>query len=121
MDVIAPLGESRIPDEKLFDLVNFGRYMLCIATNSQEALHDPARWIEIARRRSENLGGAISYLINLEQNATRNINEFLANISYVMVTYIDASLQYLFSPAPFVHHPDFIVIMIIWKDIYLEN
>jgi len=95
MDVIAPMGDQRIPDEKLFDLVNFGRYMLCVAANSQEALHDPTRWIEVVRRRSENLGGALSYLINLEQNATRNINEFLANISDVMVSYVDASLQYI--------------------------
>ena len=95
MDVIAPLGEQRIPGEQLCDLTNFGRYMLCLAANSQEPLHDPARWIEVVKRRYPgNLGGALSYLINLEQNTTRNIAEFLANISDVLVTYVDASLQY---------------------------
>jgi PAB-dependent poly(A)-specific ribonuclease subunit 3 len=94
MDVIAPMGEARLPEEKLFDLVNFGRYLLCVAANSQEALHDPRRWLEMVRRRSENLAGALSYLVNLEQSTTRNITEFLENISEVMVTYIDSSLQY---------------------------
>ncbi len=89
------MPETRIPGEKLLDLVNFGRCMLCIAANSQEAFHDPARWIEVVKRRSGNLAVALSYLINLEQNTTRNINEFLANISEIMVTYVDASLQYL--------------------------
>lgn len=116
MDVIAPMGEQRISDEKLFDLINFGRYMLCIATNSQEALHDPRRWLEVVRRRSENLAEALSYLINLEQNGTHNINEFLASISDVMVTYVDASLQYFPS-----HTNLMVVIMIIWKDIYLAS
>jgi PAB-dependent poly(A)-specific ribonuclease subunit 3 len=96
MDVIAPMGDQRIPGEQLRDLANFGRYMLCIAANSQEPLHDPARWIEAVKRRYPgNLGGALSYLINFEQNATRNINEFLANISDVLVTYVDAAIQYL--------------------------
>ena len=93
-DVIAPMPENRIPGEKLLDLVNFGRYMLCIAANSQEAFHDPTRWIEVVKRRSGILAGALSYLINLEQSTTRNISEFLGNISEIMVTYVDASLQY---------------------------
>lgn len=96
MDVIAPMGDQRIPGEQLGDLASFGRYMLCIAANSLEPLHDPARWIEVVKRRYPgDLGGALSYLINLEQNTSRNINEFLANISDVLVTYIDASLQYI--------------------------
>ena len=33
-------------------------------------------------------------MINLEQNTTRNINEFLTHISDALVTYVDASLQY---------------------------
>lgn len=89
------MGDQRIPGEQLGDLAAFGRYMLCIAANSLEALHDPARWLEVVKRRYPgNLGSALSYLINLEQNTSRNINEFLANISDVLVTYIDASLQY---------------------------
>ena len=97
MDVIAPMGDQRIPGEQLGDLANFGRYMLCIAANSQEVLHDPARWIEIVKRRypGGNLAGALSYLINLEGNTARNINEFLEYISDVLVTYVDASLQYI--------------------------
>lgn len=88
------MGDERIPGEQLGDLASFGRYMLCIAANSLEPLHDPARWIEAVKRRYPgNLGGALSYLINLEQNTSRNINEFLANISDMLVTYIDASLQ----------------------------
>jgi PAB-dependent poly(A)-specific ribonuclease subunit 3 len=94
MDVIAPMGDQRIPGEQLRDLANFGRYMLCLAANSQEPLHDPVRWLEIIKRRPGNLGGALSYLINLEQNPTRSVNEFLANISDIMVTYVDSSLQY---------------------------
>jgi hypothetical protein len=80
----------------LMDLTNFGRYVLCLAANTLEALHDPGRWLEVVKRRGGggNLGGALSYLVNLEQNSTRNINEFLANISDVLVTYVDASLQY---------------------------
>jgi PAB-dependent poly(A)-specific ribonuclease subunit 3 len=94
MDVIAPLGEARMAGEQLGDLANFGRYMLCLATNSVEAVHDPGRWLEVVKRRSGNLGGALSYLVNLEGNMTRNINEFLANISDVLVSFVDASLQY---------------------------
>jgi hypothetical protein len=104
MDVIAPMGEQRIPGEQLGDLANFGRYMLCVAANSQEALRDPARWIgTVDRRYPKNdrneaggvtLTAALSYLINLDQDPTRNIGEFLANISDVLVTYVDASLQY---------------------------
>ena len=96
MDVIAPMSEARIPGEKLMDLTNFGRYVLCLAANTLEALHDPGRWLEMVKRRGGggNLGGALSYLVNLEQNSTRNINEFLANVSDVLVTYVDASLQY---------------------------
>jgi len=93
MDVIAPLGEARLPGEQLADLTNFGRYMLCVATGVAEAGHDPGRWLEVVKRRSANLGGALSYLVNLEGNGTRNINEFLANISDVTVSYVDASLQ----------------------------
>ena len=93
MDVIAPMGEQRIPGEKLLDLISFGRYMLCLTANTREALHDPTRWMEVVKRRSGNLGRALSYLINSEQVPTHNINEFLASISDVMVTYIDASLQ----------------------------
>lgn len=96
MDVIAPLGDQRIPNEQLCDLANFGRYMLCLAANSQEPLHEPARFIEVVKRRYPgNLGAALSYLINLEQNTTRSITEFLASISDVLVNYVDASLQYL--------------------------
>jgi PAB-dependent poly(A)-specific ribonuclease subunit 3 len=96
MDVIAPMSDARIPGEQLGDLANFGRYMLCVAANSQEALHDPGRWLEVVKRRYQgSLPGALSYLVNLEQNTTRNINEFLANISDVLVTYVDASLQYI--------------------------
>ena len=94
MDVIAPMSEARIPGEKLMDLTNFGRYMLCLAGNSLEALHDPVRWLDVVQAKGGNLGGALSYLINLEQNPTRNINEFLTKISDVLVTYVDASLQY---------------------------
>jgi len=96
MDVIAPLSDQRIPQEQLRDLENFGRYMLCIAANSQEAFHDPGRWLETVKRRYPgNLGPALAYLINLEGDASHNINDFLANISDVLVTYIDASLQYI--------------------------
>src|SRR6202035_3072112 len=90
MDVIAPMGEQRIPGEQLGDLANFGRYMLCVAANSQEASRDPARWIgTVDRRYPKNdrneaggvtLSAALSYLINLEQNQSHNIGEFLANI-----------------------------------------
>lgn len=103
MDVIAPMSEQRIPGEQLGDLGNFGRYILCIAANSQEALRDPARWIGTVDRRypkndkgdphGATLAGALSYLVNLEQDPNRNIGEFLANISDVLVTYVDASLQ----------------------------
>jgi hypothetical protein len=95
MDVIAPMGDQRIPQEQMRDLENFGRYMLCIAANTQEAFHDPARWIETVKRRYPgNLGLALSYLMNLEGNPSHDINDFLANISDVLVTYVDASLQY---------------------------
>ena len=96
MDVIAPMGDARIQSEKLRDLENFGRTMLALASGSLEGLGtgDVGRWIEIVKgRRGGSLGGALSYLINLEGNGTRNINEFLANISDIMVGYVDASLQ----------------------------
>lgn len=99
MDVIAPMSESKIPGEQLGDLVNFGRYLLCVAANSQEALHEPGKWIEIVKRRYPgNLAGALSYLI-YPGNTTRNITEFLSNISDVLVTYVDSALQYP-SPSP---------------------
>jgi PAB-dependent poly(A)-specific ribonuclease subunit 3 len=95
MDVIAPMSEARIPGEQLGDLANFGRYILCVAANSQEALHDPLRWLDVVKRRYPgNLAGALSYLINLEHDTARNINEFLGSIADVLVTYVDASLQY---------------------------
>lgn len=92
--MIAPMSEARIPGEKLMDLTNFGRYVLCLAGNTLEALQDPGRWLEVVKRRGGALGGALGYLVNLEGNTTRNINEFLANVSDVLVTYVDASLQY---------------------------
>src|ERR1700737_1199549 len=117
MDVIAPMSETRIPGEQLGDLANFGRYLLCVAANSQEAQHDPARWLDVVKRRHPgNLAGALSYLVNLEHNTTRTINEFLANISDVLVTYVDASLQY--APAPWRSN---IVITTISKDICPAN
>ena len=95
MDVIAPMGDGRLLGEQLLDLSNFGRYMLSLAVNSQEAFQDPGRWIETAKRRYPgNLGGALSYLINFEENTTRNITEFLANISDVLTNYVDSSLHY---------------------------
>ena len=116
-DVIAPMPENRIPGEMLLDIVNFGRYMLCIAANSQEAFHDPERWIEVVKRRSGILGKALLYLINLEQDTTRNINDFLGIISESMVTYVDASLQY----DPLEYPRLTIVTTTTWKLIYLEN
>lgn len=102
MDVIAPLGEARLAGEQLGDLANFGRYMLCLVTSSVEAAHDPGRWLEVVKRRSGNLAGALGYLVNLEGISARNINEFLANIPEVMVSYADASLQY---PSPSLFRP----------------
>jgi PAB-dependent poly(A)-specific ribonuclease subunit 3 len=96
MDVIAPMGDQRIPEEQLRDLNNFGMYMLCLAGNTQEALRDPARWIETVKRKYPGkLGSALTYLINFEQNHGHNIGDFLASISDIMVNYADAALQYI--------------------------
>jgi len=88
------MSEARIPGEKLMDLTNFGRYMLCLAGNTLEALQDPARWLDVVQRRGGGLAGALRYLVNLEQHPTRDITEFLGKVSDVLVTYVDASLQY---------------------------
>lgn len=96
MDVIAPLGDQRNPDEQLQDLRNFGLYMLCLAASTQDALRDPVRYIDVVKRRYQgNMAGALSYLINFEQNPSHNINELLSNISDVIVNYVDAALQYI--------------------------
>ena len=70
MDVIAPMGEQRIPMEKLRDLTNFGRYMLCIAAGTQEALHDPSRWIDqIIQRKT---GESRRCIIVFDQSGTEH-------------------------------------------------
>ena len=121
MDVIAPMGDQRIPGEQLGDLVNFGRYMLCIAANSQEVLHDPARWIEIVKRRypGGNLGGALSYLINLE--TTPPEYQRVLGIYFGCAGYLCRCLSTVYCLCGFTKNLILLVTTIIWKDTYLAN
>lgn len=99
LDVLRPELNRTLHDFQQEDILQFGRLMLCIACNTQQAAHNRDKSIEYVQKAySIELKNAISYLLGSGQqpnNLPKSIDEFVAKhaSSYLLMNF-DASLQY---------------------------